>query len=227
MCFSLPPHVGPGDAPKGASPGLGGGANPFFCVISCCQNLKICECLLAMPSFQCIRGGSVPPPITCRTLGWVARRKARRLALVEAPIFFFVSYCVGKTLNSVNVFLECPIFNALGAVVCRPQSLVRRWAGQRDERHIAWPWLWQSYYSLSPSVSTALPQAGPGASPGLGCGNLIVHFHYVFPLHCHKLGRAFRLALAEANILFISSLPLYYHAALASVKCFHSTALNL
>ena len=29
-CFSLPPHAGPGDAPKGASPGLSGGANSFF-----------------------------------------------------------------------------------------------------------------------------------------------------------------------------------------------------
>ena len=29
-CVSLPPHAGPGDAPKGASPGLGRGADPFF-----------------------------------------------------------------------------------------------------------------------------------------------------------------------------------------------------
>ena len=29
-CLSLPSHAGPGDAPKGASPGLGGGADPFF-----------------------------------------------------------------------------------------------------------------------------------------------------------------------------------------------------
>ena len=29
-CFSSPPHAGPGDAPKGASPGLGRGADPFF-----------------------------------------------------------------------------------------------------------------------------------------------------------------------------------------------------
>ena len=29
-CFFLPPHAGPGDAPKGASPGLGSGADPFF-----------------------------------------------------------------------------------------------------------------------------------------------------------------------------------------------------
>ena len=29
-CVSLPLHAGPGDAPKGASPGLGGGADSFF-----------------------------------------------------------------------------------------------------------------------------------------------------------------------------------------------------
>ena len=29
-CFSLPPHAGPGDAPKGALLGLGGGADAFF-----------------------------------------------------------------------------------------------------------------------------------------------------------------------------------------------------
>ena len=102
-------------------------------------------------------------------------------------------------------------------LLCKAISCVGRFA---------WPWLWQSYYSLSPSVSTALPQAGPGASPGLGCGNLIVHFHHVFPLYCHKLGRAFRLAFAEANILFTSNLPLRCHAALAFVKRFHITALN-
>ena len=49
-----------------------------------------------------------------RTLGRAMRRKARRLALAEAPILFSVSYCVGKTLKSVNVCLECPVFNASG-----------------------------------------------------------------------------------------------------------------
>ena len=91
------------------------------------------------------------------------------------------------------------------------------WAGR-----LSLPWLWQSYYSLAPCVSTALPQAGLGAWPGLGCGNLIVHFHHVFPLHCHKLGWAFRLALYEANILFTCSLYLHYHAGLASMRFIYS-----
>ena len=86
--FSLPPHVGPGDALKGASPGFGGGAEPFFSVVLCWQNDKFYECLLGMPSFQSIGGGSVPPPMAYRTLGWAACRQAHRLALAEAPTFF-------------------------------------------------------------------------------------------------------------------------------------------
>ena len=117
------PDAGPGGAPKGASSGLGGGAESFFSVVLCWQNVKMCECLLATPSFQCIGGGSVPPPMACRTLGRAARRKARRLALAEAPNLFSLSYCVGKTLKSVNVCLQRPVFNASGAAVCRPNGL--------------------------------------------------------------------------------------------------------
>ena len=134
------PDAGPGGAPKGASPGLGGGADSLFSVVLCWQNFKICECLLAMPSFQCIGAGSVLPPMACRTLGRAARRKARRLALAEALILFSLSYCIGKTLKSVNVCLQCPVFNALGAAMCRPQWLTGRWAGKRAERRVAWPW---------------------------------------------------------------------------------------
>ena len=116
-CASLPPHAGLGDVPKGVLPGLGGGAKPFFSVVLCWQNDKFCECLLATPSFQCIGGGSVPPPMPCRTLGWAARRKAHRLALAEALNLFSLSYCVGKTLKCVNVCLQRPVFNASGAAV--------------------------------------------------------------------------------------------------------------
>ena len=129
-CFSLPPHAGPGDAPKGASPGLGGGADSIFSLSYCVgTTLKFCECLLAMPSFQCIGGGSVPPPMHYQTLGRAARRKARRLPWRRRRILFSLSYCVGKTLKCVNVCLQRPVFNASGAAVCRPQCLAGRWAG--------------------------------------------------------------------------------------------------
>ena len=134
------PDAGPGGAPKGASPGLGGGAESFFSLVLCWQNVKMRGCLLATPSFQCIGGGSVPPPMPCRTLGRAAHQKARRLALVEALILFSVLYCVGKTLKSVNVCLQRPVFNALGAAVCRPQCLAGRWAMRRAERRVVWPW---------------------------------------------------------------------------------------
>ena len=134
------PDAGLGAAPKGASPGLGGGAESFFSIVLCWQNVKMCGCLLATPNFQCIGGGSVPPPMPCRTLGRVARRKARRLALAEAPNLFSVSYCVGKTLKSVNFCLQCPVFNALGVAVCHPRCLVGRWAGRCAKRRVAWPW---------------------------------------------------------------------------------------
>ena len=58
----------------------------FFGVVSCWQILTLCEGFLEMPSFQCIGGGSVPPPMPFQTLGWAARRKARHLALAEAPM---------------------------------------------------------------------------------------------------------------------------------------------
>ena len=60
------PDAGPGGALKGASPGLGGGAESFFSVVLCWQNVKMCECLLATPSFQCIGGGSVRPQSVAR-----------------------------------------------------------------------------------------------------------------------------------------------------------------
>ena len=34
----------------------------IFCVVSCWQNVKICECFLKMCGFHCIGGASVPPP---------------------------------------------------------------------------------------------------------------------------------------------------------------------
>ena len=112
----------------------------FFSVVLCWQNVKICECLLAMPSFQCIGGGSVPPPISCRTLGRAARRKARRLALAEAPFLFFSVVLCWQNVKICECLLATPSFQCIGAAVCRPQSVAGRWAGRRAERRVAWPW---------------------------------------------------------------------------------------
>ena len=151
------PDAGPGGALKDASPGLGGGTDSLFSIVLCWQNFKIYECLLAMPSIQCIGGGSVPPLMPCRTLGWAARRKARRLALAEAPNLFSLSYCVGKTLKCVNVCLQRSVFNASGPVVCRLQSVAGRWAGRRAERRVIWPWRRRRFsFSLSYCVGKTL-----------------------------------------------------------------------
>ena len=129
----------------------------FFSVVLCWQNFKICEYLLAMPSFQCIGGGSVPPPMPCRTLGRAARQKARPLALAEGPNLFSLSYCVGKTLKCVNVCLQRPVFNALGVAVCRPQLVAGRWAGRRAKRRVTWPWRRRRFsFSLSYCVAKTL-----------------------------------------------------------------------
>ena len=100
------PDAGPGGAPKGASPGVGGGADSFFSVVLCWQNVKMCGCLLATPSFQCIGGGSVPPPMPGLGGG--------------ADPFFCVVLCWQNVKKFVNVCLQRPVFNASGAAVCRP-----------------------------------------------------------------------------------------------------------
>ena len=89
-------------------------AMQFFCVVSCWQNAKICEGFLEMPSFQCIGGGSVPPPITCQTLGRAARRKARHLALAEAPMQFFCVVSCWQNVKICECYLKMRGFHCIG-----------------------------------------------------------------------------------------------------------------
>ena len=99
----------------------------------------------------------MPPPMACQTLGWAACRKARRLALAGAPNLFSLSYCVSKTLKSVNVCLQRPVFNASGPAVCRPQSVAGRWARRHAERRVVWPWRRRRFsFSLSYCVGKTL-----------------------------------------------------------------------
>ena len=137
------PDAGPGGTPKAASPGLGGGADLFFCVVLCWQNVKICACLLATPSFQCIGGGSVPPPMPCRTLGRAARRKARRLALAEAPILFFSVVLCWQNFRICECLLAMPSFQCIGGgsvpppMACRTLGRVARRKPRRLDLAVA------------------------------------------------------------------------------------------
>ena len=60
----LATDAGPGGAPKGASPGLAGGATAIFflCRIPVAKRLKSVNVCLQMPNFQCIGAGSMPAP---------------------------------------------------------------------------------------------------------------------------------------------------------------------
>ena len=112
----------------------------FFSVVLCWHNVKMYECLLATASFQCIGGGSVPPPMACRTLGRAMRRKARRLALAVEPSLYLSFVLCWQNVKICECLLAMPVFNASGAAACRPQWLAGRWAGRRAERRVAWPW---------------------------------------------------------------------------------------
>ena len=187
------PHAGPGDAPKGASPGLGGGADAFFVsVVLCWQNVKICECLLAMPSFQCIGGGSVPPPMPCQTLGRAVRRKARRLALAKAPNAFFSVVLCSQNVKICECLLAMPSFQCIGGGSVPAPNGCRTlgWAARRKARRLALadvPILffsvvlcWQNVkicecllampsfqciWGRQCAAPNALPDAGPGGAP--------------------------------------------------------------
>ena len=90
----MPPHARPCDAPKGATPSFGGGVDAFFYVVSCWQSVKNREGLLKLCGFHCIRGGSVPAPVNCQTLGPAMHQRVHRPAWAEARMHFSVSFLV-------------------------------------------------------------------------------------------------------------------------------------
>ena len=106
------------------------------------KTLKVMNVCLQCPVYN-VLGAAVcrPQRLAAR---WAGRCAERRVAWPwrRRRFSFSVSYCVGKTLKVVNVCLQCPVFNALGAAVCRPQRLAARWAGRCTERRVTWPWRW-------------------------------------------------------------------------------------
>ena len=143
----------------------------------------------------------MPPPMPCRTLGRAARRKACPLALAEAPNLFSLSYCVGTTLKCVNVCLQCPVFNASGAAMCRPRCHAGRWAGWRAKRRVVWLCGGaNSFFSVVLCWHNVKMCECLLAMPSFQC---ITAGSVPPPMPCRTLGRAVRrkacrLALAEA-----------------------------
>ena len=83
VCFSWPPHVGLGDALKGASPGLGEGLNVVFCLVS---------------GASCVgkRVAGVKQVWQCSVLLAVWRRYELRLLKLHELVFF------ANTLSDFN-----------------------------------------------------------------------------------------------------------------------------
>ena len=196
------PDAGPGGAPKGASPGLGGGAESFFSVVLCWQNVKMCECLLAKPSFQCIGAGSVPPPISCRTLGRAVRRKAHHLALEEAPILFFSIVLCCQNVKFCEFLLATPSFQCIGGGSVTPLMPCRTLgrAVHRKARRLAFveaPILFFSVVLCWQNVKICECLLATPSFQCIGAGSVLP------PISCRTLDgaarrKARRLALAEA-----------------------------
>ena len=94
----------------------------FFGVVSCWQILTFCEGFLEMTSFQCIGGGSVPPPFSCQTLGRAVHRKGRcierRVAWpwqrLECSFCLVLgASCVGKYVAGVKQGWQCSVVLAV------------------------------------------------------------------------------------------------------------------
>ena len=68
-------------------------------------------------------GGSVPPPISCRTLGRAARRNVRCLALAEAPILFFSVVLCCQNVKMCGCLLATPSFQCIGRQCAAPNGL--------------------------------------------------------------------------------------------------------
>ena len=207
--FSLPPHAGLGDATKGASPSLGRGADPLFSLSYCVgTTLKCCECLLATASFQCIGGGSVPPPTACRTLGRAMRRKARRLALADAPSIYFSFVLCSQNVKICACLLAMPSFQCVGGGTLPPPMAC--WTQGRAARPMAprlasadVPSLYFSFVLCSQNVKICACLFPMPSFQCVGGGNVWP------PMACRTLGRAAhpmapRLALADAPSLYFS-----------------------
>ena len=180
--------------------------NLFFSVVLCWQNVKMCECLLATPSFQCIRGGSVPSPMPCRTLGRATRQKMHRLALAEAPNLFFSVVLCWQNGKIYECLLAMPSFQCfVGGSVPSPMPCRTLGRATRQKMHrlalAEAPNLFFSVVLCWQNVRICECLLAMPSFQCIGAGSVPP------PMACWTLGRAAhrkvrRLALAKAPILF-------------------------
>ena len=142
-----------------------------LCVVLCWQNVKICECLLATPSFQCIGGGSVPPPLVRRCLAGRYKIFGRAARQSVPPQRIYAGLGGGaKSFFSVVLWQ-----NVGGGATAIFWAVVSCWQNVTFcERLLEMP-SFQCIGGGSVPPPMQLPDAGPGgapkgASPGLGGG---------------------------------------------------------
>ena len=180
----------------------------YLSFVLCLQNVKFCACLLAMPSFQCIGGGSVPPPMACRTLGRAARRKARRLALADAPSIYFSFVLCSQNVKICACLLAMPSFQCVGGgsvpppMACRTLGRAARPMAPRLASADA-PSLYFSFVLCSQNVKICACLFPMPSFQCVGGGSVRP------PMACRTLGRAARpmaprLASADAPSLYFS-----------------------
>ena len=180
----------------------------FFSVVLCWHNVKMCECLLATASFQCIGGGSVPPPTACRTLGWAMRRKARRLALAVEPSLYLSFVLCLQNVKFCACLLAMPSFQCIGGGSVPPPMACRTLgrAVRRKVSRLALADTLSLYFSFvlcSQNVKICACLFPMPSCQCVGGGSVRP------PMACRTLGRvarpmAPRLASADAPSLYFS-----------------------
>ena len=112
----------------------------FFCIVSCWQCVENYEGLVKLCNFHCIGGGSVPPPMSCQTLGRAMHQKARHLAWTEARIAFFCVVSCWQCVKSCEGLIKLRGFHCIGVGnVPPPMSCQTLGRTMRQKAHrLAW-----------------------------------------------------------------------------------------
>ena len=82
----------------------------MFLYFPCWECVKNHVGLIKERCLGCTGGGGVPPPMSCRTLGWAMLRKAHYLALAEVGMGVSVSFLVCTVWKKCDAWIKEPAF---------------------------------------------------------------------------------------------------------------------